>query len=524
MILFEETRPATLQDVRWLGQNLGRRLEDSCLRSIDPKLGANSLSLSGAVQAVTEIAARMVQNTTPKPTFLSLEVQIVGSALRVEFRHDGGHFKNCGQVPESGGQSYSQSLTDMEYYPGSPNRLIGWQKLRKTQPHVLIIARDAELRSSLRSMLRQNYETSCAKSAAEAQVILSNLRADAILADYDPAYHHHNIFKAQFDESPIPVILTAWPNEFEEFRRFPFYIDQCLQKPVSTFALVTAIEIAISSNTRRLIHLANHFGRSAGLLLAGELPSQFPGLKLEVLSGTASNGGGDFALALEGKGFTRLILADIMGHGLKAKAGAIALSSIIRTLHRQAGMPAGKLLQSTSHIIADEPAFADLISTIIAVDVRANGCIEVASAGHPPVAIVSSGQSHILPVSGPIPGLLPNPVHPVVKYQLKPGDKFAIVTDGIDSQSAATGEFPGRLLKQLSKNHDLPVSQLKSAVEKWLARRLGPSPKDDWTLVVGEYCGKPVRASHNRPAAKKDVASQLAERSIVKRSAVLTLR
>ncbi len=505
MILFEETRPATLQDVRWIRQKLGRRLEDSCLRSIDPKLCAKSLSLAlvdSVLLAVTEIATNMVQHTQPKPAFLSLEVRVVGSSLRIEFRNDGGHFNNAGQVFESQGPSISQSLQDIEYYPGSPNRLIGWLKLRKTQPHVIIIARDAEVRSSLRTMLRQNYETSCAKSAAEAQVILSNKKADAILADYDPAYHRDGIFKAQFDERPIPVVLTAWPNEFEEFRRFPFYIDQCLQKPVSTFALVTAIEIAISSYTRRLIHLANHFGRSAGVLLAGELPRELPGLRLEVLSGTASYGGGDFALALEGKGYTRLILADIMGHGLRAKAGAIALSSMIRTLHRQSRMPAGALLHSASLIMANEPAFTDIISTIIAVDVRADGRIEAASAGHPPVAIISPAKSYILPVSGPIPGLLPNPVYTVVTHQLRPGDKIAIVTDGIDGQSAATGEFPGRLLRQLAKNQDLPVSALRPEMEKWLARRLGPAPKDDWTLMICEYCGTPVRSSSKRLPAK----------------------
>ncbi len=515
MILFDETRPATLQDIRWLQQNLGRRLEDSCLRSMDPNLGAKSLSLSlidSVLLAVTEIATSMVQHATPKPTFLALEVRVVGEALRLEFKNDGGNFEKLSQVSEGGD---SRSLQDIEYYPGSPNRLIGWRKLRKTLPHVLIIARDSENRSSLRTMLRQNYETSCAKSAAEAKVILSNQRVDAILADYDPAYHHENIFQAQFDESPIPIILTALPNEFEEFRRHPFYIDQCLQKPVSTFALVTAIETAISSYTRRLIHLANYFGRSAGVLLAGELPRQFPGLRLEVLSGTASYGGGDFALALEGKGYTRLILADIMGHGLKAKAGAIALSAIVRTLHRQARVTAGTLLQNASLIIANEPCFTNIISTIVAVDVRADGYIEAASAGHPPVAIISAEESRILPVSGPIPGLLPNPVYTVVTHRLRPGDKIAIVTDGIDSQSAATGEFPGRLLKQLTKYRDLPAGLLKPEMEKWLTRRLGPAPKDDWTLMICEYCGKPARPSRKRPAGKKGVASLEAERCLI---------
>ncbi len=355
----------------------------------------------------------------------------------------------------------SQSLRDIEYLPGNPNRLIGWAKLRKAQPHVLIICEDDEDRSSLATMLTQNYETSCVKSVAEAQPILANKRVDAILADYDPSYHHGGIFKAEFDEAPVPVVLMAWPDEFEEFRRYPFYIDHCLPKPISTFALITALEVAIGSYTRRLIHLANYFGRSAGVLLAGELNHDLPGFMLEVLSCTASYGGGDFVLALEGKGFTRLVLADIMGHGIKAKAGAIALSAILRTLHCLESLTASTLLQRASEVIATEPAFTDIISTIIVVDIAADGNIEAASAGHPPVAIISRENSFILPVTGPIPGLLPNPVYKSEKYLLRRGDKVAIITDGIDAQSSATAEFPVRLLKQLAKYQHLPVTPLR---------------------------------------------------------------
>ncbi|MGO9485327.1 MAG: SpoIIE family protein phosphatase [Rhodomicrobium sp.] len=527
MILFEETRPATLEEIRWLRNNLRRRLEDSCVRTIDPGLGGSCLTLpviNSILIAITAIANTIVQQASPKPSFMSLEISLVNFSLRIEFRHDGGsvegfckHLESADSNENSsaafasrGPSILSQSLRDIEYIAGRPNRLIGWAKLRKAQAHVLIICEDDEDRDSLATMLTQNYETSCVKSVAEAQPILAGKRVDAILADYDPSYHSEGIFKAGFDESPMPVVLMAWPDEFEEFRRYPFYIDQCLPKPISTFALVTALEVAISSYTRRLIHLANYFGRSAGVLLAGELKSDLPGFTLEVLSGTASYGGGDFALALEGKDFTRLVLADIMGHGIKAKAGAIALSAIIRTLHCQATLPAGTLLQKASQVIATEPAFTDIISTIVAVDIGTDGRIEAASAGHPPVAIISREKSFVLPITGPIPGLLPNPVYKAETYQLRRGDKVAIITDGIDAQSSATAEFPVRLLKRLAKYQCLPVGDLKVEMEKWLARRLGPAPKDDWTLMIAEYCGTGAGAFHKRWAAEEEVRAPAA--------------
>ncbi|MGO8953971.1 MAG: SpoIIE family protein phosphatase [Rhodomicrobium sp.] len=519
MILFEETRPATLEDVRWLRQNLGRRLKDSCLRAIDPKLGGRCLSLpliDSILLAVTEIGNNIVQHASPKPTFVSLEVRLAGPFLRIELRDDGGSFdefatvlENAGRVPNSadrisgrGLSLISQALQDIEYHAGSPNRLIGWRKLRKAQPHVLIVARDAVDRGNLCTMLSQNYETSPVRTVAEAQVILASHRVDAILADYDPAYHREDLFKAEFDQSSIPVILMAWPDEFEVFRRYPFSIDQCLPKPISTFALITAIEVAIASYTRRLIHLANYFGHSAGALLANELPRELPSYRIEIISGTATYGGGDFALALAGKGFTRIVLGDIMGHGLKAKAGAITLSSIIRTLHYQESVSAGGLLQNTSRIISNEPAFTDIISTIIVVDAAENGRIEAASAGHPPVAIISPESSFVLPVTGPLPGLLPDPVYRVASHELRPGDKIAIVTDGIDSQSSATADFPERLLKRLAQNQHCPLAQLKAEMQRCLSRRLGPAPDDDWTLMIGEYCGIPARLSRKHQEAE----------------------
>lgn len=520
MILFKETQAPTLDNVRWLRKNLGRRLEDSCLRAIDPKLYDRCVTLSlidSILLAVTEIANNAVQHASPKPTFISLEVRLVGAALRIEFTNDGGAFEGFDHVLESAGRVrhsadfisgrglslVSQALQDIEYRPGDPNRFIGWRKLRRARPHVLIVVKDTADLRDLRTMLHQNYNTTCVRSASEARLILSSQRIDVIVADYDPGLYRENVFKVAFDDSPVPVVMMAAPDDFDEVRQHPSYIDQCLTKPVSTSTLIAAVEIAIASYTRRLIHLANYFGRSAGVLLADELPPEFPGFKLAVLSGIASYGGGDFGLALRGKGFTRLILADIMGHGLKAKAGAIALSSIVRTLHCQASQPADMLLQNASHIIGNEPAFTDIISTLIVVDAAEDGWIEAACAGHPPVAIVSAEGSFILPVTGPLPGLLPKPAYQLASHQLRPGDKIAIVTDGIDSQTSATADFPARLLKQLAKDPERPLSRLKGDMEQWLARRLGPAPKDDWTLMIGEYCGDPAPASRTRRGARE---------------------
>ncbi len=519
MILFQETRPATLEDIRWLRKDLGRKLEESCLRVIDPVLYDKQITLSlidSILLAVTEIANNVVQHSVPKPSFISLEVRLVGSAFRVEFSDDGGGFDEFQEVLESAGRVrhsadlisgrglslVGQSLQDLEYHAGTPNRLIGWRKLRRARPHVLIVESDADDAHNISLMLVPHYNVTSVRATEEAQLILSSQRIDVIVTCYDPALHRDNVFKAAFDQSPIPVILMASPHELEEMRGCPPpYVDQCLEKPLSPPKLFASIEIAIASYTRRLIHLANYFGRSAGVLLANDLPRKLPGFKLAILSGTATYGGGDFGLALSGKGFTRLVLADIMGHGLKAKAAAIALSAIVRTLHCQNAVPADALLQDVSHIVSNEQAFTDIISTIIVVDAGEDGLIATACAGHPPIAIISPKKSFILPVTGPLPGLLETPTYSLASHQLRLGDKLVIVTDGIDSQSAATADFPERLLAELSKDPSRSLKFLKEDMESWLARRLGPAPKDDWTLMIAEHCGVQAHKRRKRPAA-----------------------
>jgi anti-sigma regulatory factor (Ser/Thr protein kinase)/CheY-like chemotaxis protein len=509
MILFKEKRPATLEDIRWLRKSLGRRLEDSCLRAIDPKLYSPRLTLSlidSVVLAVTEIANNVIQHSRPKAASLSLEVQLIGSGLRVEICDDGGGFETFGEafqrasrirhgeglIQGRGLSLVSQSLQEIEYHPGKPNRFVGWRKLRTIRPNILIVEQDEEELRNLKTMLSQTFRCLFARGLTEAQNLLASQRVDVILANYYFGGRGENVFKADADKSPIPVVLMASPNEFDKLRRQPSpYVDHCLQKPISTSALIAAIEVAIASYVRRLVHLANHFGRSGGLLLPNELPTELPGYGLAVLAGTAAYGGGDFALALPGKRSTRLVLADIMGHGLKAKAAAIALAAIVRTLHCRRHILADTLLKNVSHIVRNEPAFTDIICTLIAVDAAADGWVEAASAGHPPIAIVSPKRSFVLPVTGPLPGLLAMPNYQTKSCRLEPGDKIAIVTDGIDFQTSATAEFPGQLMTELGKYKARPLSSMENDVERWLTGKLGPAPKDDWTLLIAEFRGNP---------------------------------
>ncbi len=516
MILFKEICSSTQKDVLWLQQNLGRSLEDACLRSVDANPdGSNSASsLIESLQiTVGEILNNLVQHASPTPSFISLEVRLVGSAIRIEVADDGGafqHFRerygpaqtasasniNC----ERGLSGVDKNLQNVEYHAGKPNRFVGWRKLRRERPNILVVDDHPGNADGIHVILQENYEVICAKTFVEVQSAIEDRNIDVIIFDYGMSIKDQDTFKVNCHGDPIPVIILASLEDCEHMAKRPVaHVDQFLQKPVSASKLICALEIALASCTRRLIHLANSFGKSAGVLLTDQLPREFPGFKLEVLSGIATYGGGDFALALSGDGFTRLVLADIMGHGLQAKAAAITLSSIVRTLHCQSAVASNVLLASISDIIGREPSFSNIMTTLIIVDAATDGWIDAASAGHPPIAIISAERSFVLSVSGPLPGLMMAPNYQLARYHLQRGDKIVFVSDGIDGQAAATGSFPDRLLLKLGMNPSLPLDALKEEMKQWLMERLGPAPKDDWTLMIGEYCGAEHHASEGKP-------------------------
>ncbi len=157
MILFKEVCSPTPKDILWLQKNLGRTLENSCLRAVDAKIDdSNSAeSLIECLQmAVAEIAGNLVQHANPRPSFISLEVRLVGSAIRLEVADDGGPFQGFCEKYGRAKRALAadmqcarelpltdKNLQDVEYQSGKPNRFVGWRKLRRGRPNILVAGR-----------------------------------------------------------------------------------------------------------------------------------------------------------------------------------------------------------------------------------------------------------------------------------------------------------------------------------------------------------------------------------------------
>lgn len=88
-------------------------------------------------------------------------------------------------------------------------------------------------------------------------------------------------------------------------------------------------------------------------------------------------------------------------------------------------------------------------------------------------------------VSGPLLGPLPSPQYETVRLVLGSGERLIVATDGVEPALAGGGSLPASLIARLQAAANEPIEG-RGLVEAWAADTLGPSPRDDWTIMLIE--------------------------------------
>ena len=184
--------------------------------------------------------------------------------------------------------------------------------------------------------------------------------------------------------------------------------------------------------------------------------------------------GGDFHLVLPGRpGHTRILLCDVMGHGMQAALVAV----LLRTWAQQsaAGHPPltdwmeGLNARLAGSCLARTTTFT---ATALALDIDLEkGGIELVRAGHPPPLLQTAQNGNALPVegdgsSGPGLGLVSTPTYQTIGRSWSSGDRLLLYTDGLSEAHAPGGEDFGNdgIRSSLQRNTSLPLPQLVSAL------------------------------------------------------------
>jgi len=192
--------------------------------------------------------------------------------------------------------------------------------------------------------------------------------------------------------------------------------------------------------------------------------------------------GGDFFDALNTKDGLAVVLADVSGKGVSAALLASTLQGMIYS-HLSAGMPLLDVIIVVNRFFT-EKMIGEKYATVLLARLKRDGELEYVNCGHVPPLLVCAGEV-IRPPHGNVPvGLLADATFESSTCQMKSGDRFIIVTDGVTEAENAIGEFfdDSRLEKAAAKSPTL--EGIFSAVSEFCA---GNPLNDDCTVVELSY-------------------------------------
>jgi serine phosphatase RsbU (regulator of sigma subunit) len=191
--------------------------------------------------------------------------------------------------------------------------------------------------------------------------------------------------------------------------------------------------------------------------------------------------GGDFFDAINTKEGLAVVLADVSGKGVSAALLASTLQGMIYS-HLSAGMPLLHVVSAVNRFFTDK-LVGEKYATVLLVRLRRDGELEYVNCGHVPPLLICAGEV-MRPPHGNVPvGLLPDATFESASCQMKSGDRFILVTDGVTEAENAMGDFFEDFRLEAAAAKSPTLEGIFAAVSEFCA---GNPLSDDCTVV--ELC------------------------------------
>lgn len=502
MILLDDTAPATLAGVSTLRRALRRCLAELRL----PEGAGDDLQL-----AVAELGTNIVTHGCPAAQSLRLRLAVERHLLRVEIEDDGAPFEKFherlrnassaeGSARTSGmGLDFIRTSVDsLHYWPGSPNRTVLMRRLHGRKPRILLIEDDPVLREVYGVMLARHFEPVMAGSLSEARGLVDHAPPDLVVADLHLGDGKGNEAGAWFEQLgrqlPVPLlILTGDRRPAIRSSLMRDGVDAVMTKPVSARDLVAAVRGALARSARQQTAVLSGFGSILERVTVSLPDVAAADWRIGHARSPAGLGGGDVALVLAGTDRTRVVLADVMGHGLLARASALAFAGALRAAHvLSAGSPAA-FLSALNAVMFEDPALGGIFATIQVIDLLPESRLCLASAGHPePWLLDRQGVARRIEIDGVAPGLIKSAIYQSVEFELARGERLLLMTDGLDpADLSGGGRLPDWLRDAFAGAMPLSTSEAAGSIGAAIERQLMPEQIDDWTIVLLEAIEAP---------------------------------
>lgn len=193
-----------------------------------------------------------------------------------------------------------------------------------------------------------------------------------------------------------------------------------------------------------------------------------------------------------------LAIFDAMGHGVPASVVTALAIGAYRTSRRGIHtLPA--TVRAMDAAVSEQFPDERFVTALLAQLDLATGRVEFLNAGHLQPLLLRGRQIVALPAITPglplgLGGLLPPIDDRVVEFQLEPGDRLLMVTDGVLDAVDETGEpfGVGRLMELTERTaHDrLGLAELARAITRGVYHYQNGKLRDDASLLVLEYAGR----------------------------------
>lgn len=215
-------------------------------------------------------------------------------------------------------------------------------------------------------------------------------------------------------------------------------------------------------------------------------------------SGSAAGGDLYYFSVCGADKLTRIVIADMRGHGAAASQLSGWLYGCIQ--ERMNSLDGAGVLADLNRIVHAH-GFHAITTAVVASYYTGDGCLHFSYAGHPPMLVQRGGEWRTLELAAPPepgPANLPLGVMRDVRYDqdsvsLSPGDRVFLFTDGLLECPDPDGEFFGeeRLLDALSAAGACTLHELKHAVREALHRHAAAAlDHDDCTFIAAELAAR----------------------------------
>jgi serine phosphatase RsbU (regulator of sigma subunit) len=224
-------------------------------------------------------------------------------------------------------------------------------------------------------------------------------------------------------------------------------------------------------------------------LLPRELPSA--GWLCACGSAVASReiGGDYFDMTPAGSDAWSIVVADVSGKGPGSALLASLLQGALITAADDPGSLGGRMERLNSFLLARTAG--EKYATVFYGLLGRGGEIKYVNAAHcPPVVVGAGGEIEELEITGPPVGLLETADFSVGAYQLCPGDKLVMYTDGVTEAQNPAAEFFGlkRLRTILRETAAENCTAVHDAIHDAVAAFTEGAPQsDDITVLVLEF-------------------------------------